>query len=381
MRVTFLSNGHGEDTVGALLATAFSALEPALELQAFPTVGAGRAYERLGLPILGPCRTLPSGGLMMHTLDAFWGDLRAGFVSLTAAQLRALKRLETDVLVVVGDVYALLLSSFVRTRARFYVQTLVSAHGGGGGRVNRYFMERFSVPERLLVRRLVRHTYVRDGVTASFLDDFGLSVSALGNPMLDALRPGAALNLPLTPPVVALLPGTRSYKEAALTTMIAALEGWPEATGLVAWTGTSPPKLPGRSWTVVTRGVWRTGDNVYLVTGRFAEVLGSAQLVLATAGTATEQAAALGRPIVAFPVPPLYTPAFLANQRRLLGEALTLCEADPAPLARTLRALWDDRGRYETASEAGKLRMGGAGGSAAIAADILRRAARSARSH
>ncbi len=381
MRVTFLSNGHGEDAVGALLATAFSALEPAVEMQAFPTVGVGRAYERLGLPVLGPRRVLPSGGLMMHTLDAFWGDLRAGFVPLTAAQLRALKRLETDVLVVVGDVYALLLSSLVRTRARFYVQTLVSAYGGGGGRVNRYFMERFSVPERLLIRRLVRHAYVRDRVTASFLAGFGLSVSALGNPMLDALRPGAALELPLTPPVVALLPGTRSYREAALTTMIAALEGWPEATGLVAWTGTSPPELPGRSWTVVARGVWRTGDNVYLVTGRFAEVLGSAQLVLATAGTATEQAAAVGRPIVAFPVPPLYTPAFLANQRRLLGEALTLCEGDPASLARTLRALWNDRGRYETASEAGKLRMGGLGGSAAIAADILRRAVRSVPSH
>lgn len=381
MRVTFLSNGHGEDAVGALLATAFSALEPGVELQAFPSVGAGRAYERLGLPVLGPRRTLPSGGLMMHALDAFWGDLRAGFVPLTAAQLRALKRLETDVLVVVGDVYALLLSSLVRTRARFYVQTLVSAHGGGGGRVNRYFMERFSVPERLLMRRLVQHAYVRDGVTASFLTGFGLSVSALGNPMLDALRPGAVLELPLTPPVVALLPGTRSYKEAALTTMIAALEGWPEATGLVAWTGTSPPELPGRSWTVVARGVWRTGDNVYLVTGRFAEVLGSAQLVLATAGTATEQAAALGRPIVAFPVPPLYTPAFLANQRRLLGEALTLCEADPAQLAQTLRALWDDRRWYKAASEAGKLRMGGAGGSASIAADILRRVARSAPSH
>lgn len=383
MRVRLLSNGHGEDAVGALLAEALLKLEPKLNVQAFPVVGAGRAYERL-VPVLGPRRTMPSGGLMMHTGAAFWGDLRAGFLSLTAAQLRDLKRLETDVLVVVGDVYALLLSSLVPAQQRFYVQTLVSAYQQdttGRSPVNRYFMERFSVPERFLMSRSVQHSYVRDAPTAAFLAEFGLPVSALGNPMLDALYPTDALtpiDLPLKPPVVALLPGTRSYKGAALETMMRALEGWPEATGLIAWTDPSPPD--GRFWEAVTDGVWRAGDN-YLVAHRFAEVLQRAHLVLGTAGTANEQAAALGLPVVAFPVPPLYTPAFLANQRRLLGDALTLCEADPATLAQTLCALWNDLERYKVASETGKLRMGEGGGSAAIAADILNRAAGPARPH
>ena len=59
MRVTLLSNGHGEDVVGSLLARAFLALEPTLTVQAFPTVGTGAAYEALGIPILGPRRALP----------------------------------------------------------------------------------------------------------------------------------------------------------------------------------------------------------------------------------------------------------------------------------------------------------------------------------
>ncbi len=380
MRITLLSNGHGEDVVGALLAEAFLACGADLELQVFPTVGRGDVYERLGVPILGPRRTLPSGGFMLHSLNAFREDMRAGFVPMTAAQLRALRGLETDVLVVVGDVYALLLSSLVRTRQRFYVQTLVSAwqrrptdRPSGPRALNRYFMERFSGPERLLMRRLARHSYVRDAPTAALLATAGLEVSALGNPMLDALRPldAAALPLPLEPPVIALLPGTRAHRTASLETMMRALANWPEATGLVAWADAAPPA--GRDWQPITDGVWQGAANVYLVTDRFAGVLGAAQLALGTAGTAHEQAAASGVPVVAFAAPPLYTPAFLANQRRLLGEALSVSDAEPLRVADTLRALWFDKGRYRRAAATGRERMGAAGGSAAIARDVLER--------
>lgn len=378
MRVTLLSNGHGEDVVGSLLARAFLVLEPTLAVRAFPTVGTGAAYEPLGIPILGPRRALPSGGLMLHSLSAFKGDLQAGFLPMTGLQLRTLRRLRTDVLVVVGDLYALTLGNLVRTPNRFYVQTLVSsrhqpADVSHTGHLNRYFMERFSPPERLLMRRSVRHSYVRDVPTAALLQRSGLPVSALGNPMLDALMPEGALELPLptlTRPVIGLLPGTRAYQSAALGTMLTALTYLPGATGLVAWAGPEP----GGRWERVAPDTWRSGPH-YLLRGHFADVLHAADLVLSTAGTASEQAAALGRPVVAFPVPPSYTAAFLANQRRLLGDALTPAPAEPAALAAALRALWEDPGRYSAAAAAGRARMGPAGGSAAIAGDILSRMA------
>ena len=374
MRITLLSNGHGEDTVGALLAERLWALEPTLILRAFPTVGLGRAYERVHVPLLGPRAELPSGGLLLHSLDAFWGDMQAGFLTLTRRQLRALSRLETDALVVVGDLYALLLSQRVKTQHRFYVQTLVSSyHRAAAQRFqnhpNRYFMEHFSPLERFLIRRNT-HTYVRDAPTASLLARAGLAVSAPGNPMLDALKPSAPLPLPLTRPVVALLPGTRRYKTAALETMLAALAAVPDATGLVAW---AEPTPPDGSWQPVAGGIWRRGDRVWLLSDRFSDVLGAADLVLSTAGTASEQAASLGKPVVAFAVPPLYTEAFLANQQRLLGAALTRCHAEPHALATGLVALWHDRARYGAAAEAGRTRMGERGGAAAIAADIVAR--------
>lgn len=381
MRVTLLSNGYGEDTVGALLAEKLVQLAPHVSVRAFPTVDVGRAYERLGIPILGPRRVMPSGGLTLHTPRALLGDLRAGFLGMTASQVRALRGLETDLLLVVGDLYALLLSGLVRTRARFYVQTLVSVHhaSGGGTRLNRLFMERFTAPERLLMRRLVRHSYVRDAPTARYLQRFGLPVSALGNPMLGALGEGEALTeLHLSPPVVALLPGTRRYAAASLQKMLAALLHWPAATGLVAWAGEALPELGG--WRAAPLDVlpgWELVHGqrrVYALQGRFASVLRSAHLALGTSGTAHEQAAALGLPVVAFPHPPLYTRAFLRNQKRLLADALTLSSPHPGEIARTLRALWEDPARFGRASHAGRARMGEPGGAEAIVRDLLRRA-------
>ncbi len=423
MRVTLLSNGHGEDIVGATLAEKLLRLRPTLELRAFPTVGAGRAYERLNVPILGPRQALPSGGFTLHSSWALKSDLRAGFLPMTARQVRALRALSTDVLIVVGDVYALLLSNLVRTRARFYVQTLVSSHhqtelsGARGRALNRFFMERFSLPERLLIRRSVRHSYVRDAPTAALLGRYGIPVSALGNPMLDALEPARELSRPLKlePPVVALLPGTREHAARALTLMLRALRCWPTATGLVAWAGERLPDLPGWRLEPLSPHLWQlrllepnrpdvshlnvsrldrtavtdagaatgptspqmTSPRVFLLTAHFAEVLHASQLVVGAAGTAHEQAAALGRPVVAFALPPLYTEAFVANQQRLLGAALHVCKAEgdalPAELAAALRGLWETPARYQQASQTGRERMGSPGGGLAIARDILKR--------
>lgn len=382
--LTLLSNGHGEDAVGALLARTLLRERPTLNLQAFPLVGRGSVYEETGIPVLGPRRALPSGGLLMHSPQLLWQDVRAGFLPMTLQQLRDLRRLRTDVLVGVGDVYALLLASVPRARARYQVQTLVSArHGGGTFQLNRYFMERVSYPERALMRWLLTHVYVRDEATAAWLRTKGLThVSALGNPMLDALRGRALPQHAHHTPCAALLPGTRRYAADALTLMLSALAQSPTVTGLVAWAGgTLPP--PPAPWTRCdappgsAAGLVATfkhkQQRAYVYEGRFADVLHSAQLVLGTSGTANEQAAALGRPVVSFPVPPLYTRAFLENQKRLLGAALSLSEPHSAAIARTLSGLLDDAESLTGAAEEGVARMGKPGGAEAIVRDILAR--------
>ncbi len=385
-RWTFLSNGHGEDAIAARLAEALRKARIDLELCAYPIVGVGEAYEQSGIRVLGPRRAWPSGGLTFHSFKLLWADVRAGLLSLTAQQMRALRRLESEVLVVVGDVYALALSSLVKTERRFYLQPLISAyHQGGVVRPHRLFMERFTAFERMLMRRLAARVYVRDEPTAALLRRLGVAHAvSLGNPAVDAVHgvaPPCEL-LELGGVRVALLPGSRRHARQALVALLEALAYWPEATGMIAWSGGSLPTALPDGWQRVEVSPGRVGfeavycrgaQRAYLVRGHFAEILSASQLVLGVAGTAHEQAASLGRPVVSFPLPPFHSRAFLANQQRLLGEALTVTRT-PAEAAEALRALWQDKARYARAAKAGPARMGGPGGSRAIVVDMLERA-------
>ena len=91
------------------------------------------------------------------------------------------------------------------------------------------------------------------------------------------------------------------------------------------------------------------------------------------AGAAHEQAAGLGKPVVAFPgTGPQFTHRFLQEQQRLLGDALvsalTWQEA-----AQAVTALLRDPRDRERRGRMGRERQGGPGASAAIARALLER--------
>lgn len=383
MLITLLSNGHGEDAVGALLVEELLRQRPDWRVAAFPVVNEGRAYEGLGIDLLGPRRVMPSGGLLFHSRELLVRDLKAGFLSMTLVQVRDLRRLKTDALLVIGDVYALTLSSLVRAPHRFFVQTLVSARHTPekleAATLNRYFMERISVPERLLMRYTVKRVYTRDEATEVVLKALGLNhVVSLGNPMLDALSGSAMPAHRDSGSLLALLPGTRRYAPEALRLMLQALMHLPNTTALVAWAGGALPELP--SWqreepppyeglqTVLRHQEQR----VFVYEGRFADILHSCEVALGTAGTANEQAAALGLAVVSFPVLPDYGTAFLRNQKRLLADALTLTAAEPRSIAGAVRYLLEKESRRVRAARLGRERMGAPGGTKAIIQDILK---------
>ncbi|MEZ4605367.1 MAG: lipid-A-disaccharide synthase-related protein [Deinococcales bacterium] len=379
--LTFLSNGYGEDAIAASLAAEFQRLAPHLKLQAYPTVDEGKAYEGLNIPILGPRQIMPSGGLLLHSPQLFFKDMRSGFIPMTLRQLYDLRYLKTDCLVVVGDVYALTLSQLVRCKKRFFYQSIVSAyHGLDEGRhyANRYTMEYISPWEKRLIKNSVSQLYVRDAFSAEQLSQEGIKGLALGNPMVDMLAEGSLdpkFIQGLSRPIIALLPGSRSYKYEALKLMFAALEQFPEASGLIAWPSGALPQIAGWQAQKLARGHCyqqaHSPQRIILLEGQFSAILRSAELVLGTAGTAHEQAAALGLPVLSFPVLPHYRPAFLENQKRLLASALSLTTPDPQEIATALRRLWQEPKLYREACEMGKRRMGPGGGSFKIVQHIL----------
>lgn len=376
-RLLIVSNGHGEDTIGTRLAVRLRERLPELDLTAFPLVGTGGRYQAAGVAVDGPRRHLPAEGLTMHHPTLLWRDLRAGVAGLTLRQVMWLRRARPDAVLVVGDAYAQALASLVPAPRRV-LQPLVSVHHGLGAPrppLARTFMERIRAPERMLMRRADR-VYTRDAPTAEHLHALGVTQATfLGNPMMDELD-AAPLDVPGEGPVVALLPGSRDYAHDSVTIMLAALARLGRVRGVVAWALGDTPEAP-EAWReeelpgppdAVT---WRTGETtVTWIRGRFAEVLASAGAAIGTAGTANEQAAGLGIPVVAFAVPPSYGEAFVANQARLLGGSLRVVGAEPDVIARTVRAALEAGAHRDAARSVGPERMGGPGGSDAIAADV-----------
>ena len=57
-KILFVSNGHGEDTIAAAI---IRHLPSHLSAEAYPTLGAGRAFDGI-CPVVGPRARLPSEG-------------------------------------------------------------------------------------------------------------------------------------------------------------------------------------------------------------------------------------------------------------------------------------------------------------------------------
>ena len=111
---------------------------------------------------------------------------------------------------------------------------------------------------------------------------------------------------------------------------------------------------------------------VQLTRDAFATLLRGARVALSTSGTAAEQAAGFGIPVVGFPTGgPQYTAAFAGAQRRLPGEALTLVDADPEAIAGALQRAWTDDHLRQRAARDGERAMGRPGADERIVGHML----------
>ena len=375
-----LSNGHGEDVIAVRLARALARERPDLDIRAFPTVGMGSAFTDAPVTLLDPRQTLPSGGLTMTSPRLLQRDLRAGLLALTLQQFHVLRRERPDFVLTVGDAWLEALGLLPRAKRRYAVQTLVSVHLANRERTPGIMAlrERITWVERTILTRGYQSVYVRDPATRDALAPFHPRVRALGTPMMDDLD---ASPLPLdTPgPRILLLPGSRANATDVLAVMRAALQElesrYAPLDAVVAWAGPSVPGAP-EGWTVqaspVAEVVWqRGGIRLHVTVDRFAAALAWADVVLGVSGTAVEQAAGRGRPIVSFEAPPFYDARFLARQARLLDGALEIVPNDATAISAALRSLIENPDLRRQRGERGRERMGPSGAAQRIARDVL----------
>ncbi|MFM7268604.1 MAG: lipid-A-disaccharide synthase-related protein [Cyanobium sp.] len=409
--VLLLSNGHGEDLSAAALGSEL--LARGLQVVALPLVGQGRAYQQAGIAVLGATRDFSTGGLGYTSLAARLTDVREGQFTYVIRLLALLwrQRRRFDLVVAVGDLVPVL-GAWLSGRDGVVYLVAYSSHYEG--------RLRLPWPCGWLLRRpRIRAVWSRDQLTAADLSaQLARPVRFLGNPFLDgllqqvaaghgaarlqqqrqsvAVLPGSRLpealdNLALLLRVLAELPSppagalpllraalVSALTPAAIAAMAAPL-GWrleaaagsaPAAAGRIP-----PPACQLRHQTLRLELHWEA----------FEAVLGASDLVLAMSGTASEQAVALGLPVLQVAGRgPQFTAGFAEAQRRLLGPGV-VCDPGPvgapATLAATatlltamLQRLADPldgvRWRAELAAVAAE-RLGTAGGSARMAAAIM----------
>ncbi len=381
-----ISGGNAEDLIGATLCEHLSGLS----LLALPLVGAGQRYEGRVEQILGPRTQMPSGGFPFNSLENLLADLRAGFATEIFRQIRAAQvaRRKIRAVAAVGDAYTLAVACVASDWGRlplYHVQPLISY----------YYCVNRSVQERLLhinqfgaedflfyerwMHRFVRAVYVRDRLSEERAHQLGMHKARfVGSMAMDTLGPPERDLKSLLDgrPVLVLLPGTRGDVRFSLPLMLQSAALLPEMQALVAWAGdfTQVPLAQGWSLSVLdeqTAIAQQGPQRVWLLRGAFSAILHAGQVAIGTAGTANEQAAGMGLPVVAFPTPgPQYTHSFAKRQGLLLGKALALVEAHPTQVAEAVRERLHNPRLREEARRDGLERIGPPGALPQIAREI-----------
>lgn len=397
-RVLFLSNGHGEDLNASLVLKALRHVAPEIETAAMPIVGEGKAYEKLGVKIIGPTQQLPSGGFnyinfgrLLNPVNwwrdtnpvSLFKDLLSGLIELTWGQFQAVQRYSPtcDLLFACGDIVPIV---FAWLTGRPFLVFLVSTSSYYEGKVKLPWLAQWGMKSPTCLGILTRDRYTaQDLIQRGFV-----RTQFLGYPIMDVLTPtGKQLAVPNLP-LIALLPGSRLPE--AQTNFALMLELC-EAIARVRVTHFHAALVPNltphhvqtlaaeRGWDTTMAGQLTKGSvTVHYHYDAFADILHQCDLVVGMAGTAVEQAVGLGKPVVQIPGPgPQFTYLFAEAQMRLLGHSVVTVGTRPANsktlacAAEKVNQILDDEEFLQQCRICGQERVGEPGGSVAIAHKIL----------
>ncbi|AFY72669.1 hypothetical protein Syn7502_00511 [Synechococcus sp. PCC 7502] len=332
--VLFISNGHGEDLNASEVLKALKENYPNIKVAALPMVGEGNAYRKLGVEIIAPTLSLPSGGFVYMDKRQLFTDVQKGLLKLTWQQIKAARAFaqNCDLIFATGDIVPL---AIARLTGCPYTAFIVSSSAHYENRMQPPFVINW-----LMRSPLCKKIFTRDAFTAQLMKQQGISKAIFaGYPIMDVLEP-KGIDLGLNPeiPMIALLPGSRlpeacqnlglmldlvvaiaeefspspvQFRAALVPSMLS-----PEILEKIAhdhnWQFEPPHKF------MIDQG--EKLIEVLCPNNSFADVLHQCNLVIGMAGTAVEQAVGLGKPVIQIlGQGPQFTYSFAEAQMRLLG--------------------------------------------------------------
>ncbi len=204
-RLLCLSNGHGEDVIAVRILQALQATANDTELFALPLVGEGKAYQNLGIPLIGTVKAMPSGGFVYMDGRQLARDVRGGLLQLTLSQFQAIRQWakQGGSILSVGDIFPLLLAylsgapyAFVGTaKSEYYLRDDAGNWLPQVGFDNWAGSDYFPWERWLMSRSRCHAIFPRDTLTTKVLQQWDIPAFDLGNPMMDGLEPQMARSL------------------------------------------------------------------------------------------------------------------------------------------------------------------------------------------
>ncbi len=331
-RILLLSNGHGEDLSGSLLAREL--IKSGYLVDALPIVGNGYHYKKENVRIIGQTREFRNGGLGYNSMKGRLMEIFGGeFIYLMKKFYLSYKlRKKYAFYLVVGDIVPIFFAWFAKKNFFTYL-VAYSSHYEGKLKLPwpcKYFLKSSNS----------KKIYTRDLMTANDLTfQLKKSVSFFGNPFMDKFSQ-INKNIGISCFSIGLFPGSR-FPEI-IENLVSIIEVLEEMSSLSFFekiefnfaivNALSKSKiielLSKRQWkyseTLNENDSIRFQFKFITINfdwNSFEEILVKSQCVISMAGTATEQAIGLAKPVIQIEGKgPQFTKSFAEAQRRLLGK-------------------------------------------------------------
>ena len=331
-RILLLSNGHGEDLSGSLLAKEL--LKNGHVVDALPIVGKGIHYKKENINVIGRTKVFLTGGIGYTSLKGRLFEIFEGQIIYFLQKLYLSYKLRRnyDFYLVVGDIVPVFFA-WVAKKEFFTYLVAYSSHYEG----------KLKLPwpcQYFLKSRNSKKIYTRDLLTAIDLTkQLGKRISFLGNPFMDKFS-SFDNKLKIFSLSLGLFPGSR-FPEM-LDNLILMIELLEAMSNLIYFqkiefnfaivNSLSALKieqiLNERKWKLLEKmgknqmiKFQYKFINVNFYWNSFEQVMLKSTFVISMAGTATEQAIGLAKPVIQIEGKgPQFTKSFADAQRRLLGE-------------------------------------------------------------
>jgi len=360
-RLLFISNGYGEDSVGAEI---IKRLPPDLIAEAYPTLGPGKAYDGV-CSVVGPRAHLASEGSRVAR-GTVTKDIATGGLGTLLPGIAFMRQARSayDHVVVIGDFIGVAGCWLAGISGITYLDVYKTGYG-----------RPYAGIEAAIIRRTCRRVFNRSQQLADTLVARGVDAVAAGNVMMDTITAGdyAAGVRRSRLRAVTLLPGSRDQTAANFAIQAAALRLIPDDERpdiYLALAGAVTLEQLASASGLRVDGDRLTGDLlVHTARGAMRNMVEASDLVLSQAGTATIQALGLGVPAITFTRRTDRMKRFL-EENRLFGGARLLSSDEPTELAGVVRTLLRDPKELQRLGEIGRARIGGPGVIDAIIAAI-----------